>query len=397
MSELSSYSPERPLILVTDYSPDVGGGGAVILRSLLGAADRGRILWLSPSLAPGTNQPDRIALAQGSHGLAPWLKRRSVTVDSVLAGRLASEIATIASQRNAAGLWLVMHGAIVHAAARLLDRIPLPVHLSVHDDPPFGVALMSRRHLALIPLIARDLGRALRRARSIDVISEAMADYYRGLYGVGSVVVHRGMDRTVAPSPPHDTAGGLEIGVLGNTYGYEQLVILADAVKGAADQLGVPGRIVVVGQGHGARLKELVSGRLEVELAGHLAEEQAVERLRRCFLLYLNYPFSRRASVLRRTSFPTKLSTYTLAARPLLAHAPPDSSISPLARFTGYAVRWENERIADGVAAIVQAWKTQSMHESRHHEAEEVRSTYYDLEANRRALFGTLNRLVQPA
>jgi glycosyltransferase involved in cell wall biosynthesis len=395
MVNLSAYSPERPILLVTDYPPDAGGGGAVILRSLLSAEDRARVVWASPSLDPGASSraDGGVPLVQGSHSLARWLRRRSVTVDSLLSPRLATEIEDLARRRNATAIWIVMHGAMVHAAARLVGRTRLPVHLTVHDDPPYGVALMSRRHVALIPLIARDLGRALRRAQSVDVISDGMASRYRSLYGVNSVVVHRGMTQSVVPSPPFDPSNGLAIAVLGNTYGYEQLLTLANAIAQADARLRVRGRLVVIGRGHGERLRKEIGQRMDVEVTGHLDEAAAVERLRTCFLLYLNYPFSPRAAVLRETSFPTKLSTYLLAARPILLHAPPGSSTSPLAELAGYVVPWTNDRSADGADLIVRAWNDVTTRESAHVAAEATRRRYYDLEENRATLFAALNRL----
>src|SRR5438093_7415928 len=104
MADLSAFSPDSPLLLVTDYPPDAGGGGAVILRSVLTAEDRARIVWASPSLDPGaaSRADGGVPLVQGSHSLARWLRRRSVTVDSLLARRLATEIEELARRRNAA-------------------------------------------------------------------------------------------------------------------------------------------------------------------------------------------------------------------------------------------------------------------------------------------------------
>jgi hypothetical protein len=396
MNELSAYSPERPLLLVTDYPPDVGGGGGVILRSLLDASARQRILWASPSLDPAAAQrhQNAVPLASASGMFSSWLNRRSLALDSLLAGRLADEIVQLAERRRAAAIWIVLHGAMVHAAARLLDRTRLPVHVSVHDDPPFGVALMSRRYIGLIPLIARDLGRALRRARSIDVISAGMARWYRSRYGVESVVVHRGLGRTVLPSPHHDPSRGLEIGVLGNTYGHSQLCALSDVLALAAARCGVRGRIVVIGQGHGMLLRDYARDRIDVEVAGHLDEDAAIARLQGCFLLYLNYPFSRRAAVLRQTSFPTKLSTYVFAARPVLLHAPPDSSTAELAAKRGYVLWWENENPEHGLNLLAAAWNDGSLHSSCDRMAEEVRRRYYDIADNRTTLFHALNSLI---
>jgi hypothetical protein len=397
--EPSPYSLEQPLFLVTDFPPDAGGGGAVILRSLISPTDRARIIWASPSLRPDTGRREgELPLADGSHRFSRWLRRRSVTVDSLAAASLADEIAREARRSNARALWIVMHGAMVHVAARLLSRHPsIPVHLTVHDDPPFGVSLLSRRHLMLVPLVLRDFRAALAHAASVDVVSEGMAARYRSVYGIQPVVVHRGLAGPIRPSPTYDRATGLEVGILGNTYGYGQVLAVAQAVERASALARTPGRVVVVGAGHGARLKSDMRGRLEVEVTGHLDENAAIDRLRRSFLLYLNYPFSRRTSVLRQTSFPTKLTTYVMTARPLLAHAPADASIAPLFQIGDYVSHWASMKIDDGADAILRAWQTEELHRSRDAVAERIRAQFYDLAANRERLWNQLNALPSPS
>ncbi len=396
---LERYTAETPLLLLTDYPPAAGGGGAVILRSLLPGEVRQRVLWASPSMT-GAAGPLEIGLRRGSLGLpsvlASRLATRSVTIDGLLSWRLAREVEVVARQRQARALWIVMHGAMVHVAARLLSRPSLPVHLSVHDDPAFGVALMSRRHVALLPLIERDFGYALRRARSVDVVCEGMARRYRERYGIASTIVHRGIAEPVLERPAHLAGGSLEIGVMGNTYGYDQLPLLARVLEEAAGRVGARGRIVMIGQGPGERLRAEVGGRIDVEVTGHLDERHAIERLSRCFALYLNYPFSRRAAVLRQTSFPTKLSSYLLAARPLFAHAPLDSSIAHLSGMTDYVAWWGNERVEEGVTRLLRLWNLPDAHRSQHVPAERLRRAHYDLPANQAALLGPLNALVPP-
>jgi glycosyltransferase involved in cell wall biosynthesis len=389
----TATAPGRPIALVTDFPPDAPGGGAVILRSLLRGEDRERVAWLTLSPPSGPAGDGVVALRRGSAGQGG---RRSLFADSTWkAAALADEALDEARRVGARALWVVMHGAAVHVAARLVRRGGLPVHLTVHDDPAFANALRSRRYLALVPWIERDFAYAMRRADSVDVIGEGMARRYRRRYGVDPVIVHRGLDRAVPESPRYDRARrGLSVGVLGSTYSYEQLPILGRAVAKAAGRLGVPGRLVVVGRSHGDRLRAEMAGRIEVEVTGHVDEQAGIDLLRGCFLLYLNYPFARRDAVLRQTSFPTKLSTYVMAARPILMHVPADSSVMPLAEYAGYARWWGSLREDEGAELLARAWAEPSADESAHDAAERVRRRYYDLDRNRRTLLGALDALV---
>jgi hypothetical protein len=386
---LARFTPDRPLILITDYPPDAPGGGGVILRGLLEPEERDRVVWLSPSAssdAPAT-------LGSGSSGRG----RRSLGLDQTLhANALADEALAIARQRHARGFWVVLHGSGVAIAARLVQAGHLPLHATVHDDPAYANALRSRRYLPLVPLIARDFARAIRGATSVDVIGQGMADHYRRKYGVQSSIVHRALPGPVEPSPAYDKGRhGLRVGVLGSTYSYGQLPILARAVEAAAKTLGVAGRVLVVGRSHGDRLKAEMGDRVEVEVLGHIEEPEAIPRLRDCFALYLNYPFGLLDGALRRLSFPTKLGTYTLAARPILIHAPGDSSVMPLTKMEGYAAHWGSRKASEGAARLVELWNDTRASDSRHFEAEAVRLRYYDPERNRRTLFGALNGLIE--
>jgi glycosyltransferase involved in cell wall biosynthesis len=395
-AQLAGYSAERPLVLLTDYPPETPGGGAVILQSLLTPEDRTKIVWLTPSRTRLEGR-DVVWLRRGSSGRTRSQRRLLWLDHTVLAGALADEVVRIACERSAQALWIVMHGTAVAIAARLARRTSLAMHLTVHDDPAYATALGSRRYLALLPAIEHDFARAIRAAASVDVVSPAMADRYRRRYGVSSVVVHRGMDRAVEPSPPYERERwGLRVGILGNTYGYSQLLILGRAVARAAQELGVPGRLLVVGDGHGARLRRDLNGLVEVDFTGHIDEDEAVRQLQSCFVLYLNYPFSIRRAVLRRTSFPTKLSTYVQAARPLLVHAPSDSSVTPLGEMSGYATRWETLRPEDGAALLARIWADPQRADSVHADAEQVRARYFDHERNRGRILHALNRLVTP-
>ncbi len=397
---LSAYTPERPLLVLGDFPPERGGGGAVILRSLLRPEDRARLVWacLDPRDEPAAARewPEgRVeVLRRGSLGRKG---RRSQLEDSLRhPDALADEVADLARRCHAAAVWVILHGSMVHVAERLSRRDAWPLHLTVHDDPAYGCALRSRRYLALVPWIARDVARLLPRAASIDVISEPMARRYRQRYGVDSVVVHRGVPGPVEPSPPYDPqAHGLRVGILGGTYVYQQLTVLGRAVAEAAGRLGVPGRIRMIGRGYGDRLREALAGQVEVEVTGHLDEAEGVRLLRDCAVLYLNYPFGRRDAVLRQTSFPTKLSSYVMAARPLLVHAPADSSTVPLTRDgDGYATHWGTLRPGDGATLLERFWTSPVRDVSAHQAAEQVRRQYYDPDTNRRALFGALDALV---
>ncbi len=178
--ELTAFSKAHPLILLTEFPADARGGGAVILRSLLRGVDPEAIVWLTLAGATSIDTslwPSQIGLKSGSTGRNP--QRPSIFKDSFFYAKpLAEEVLRIAAEKNAGGIWVILHGAAVHIAAQLVRQNKLPVHATVHDDPPFATTMRARRTSCCCRWWSRDFGRALRGAASVDVICQSMGNRY---------------------------------------------------------------------------------------------------------------------------------------------------------------------------------------------------------------------------
>jgi len=389
----AGVTASRPLILLADQAWDAAGGGAVILRSLIGNAVGDGIVWVTPATAERDLSRGHYGLRAGSVGRSG---RFSMLADLLRhSTQLAGEVTTLAEELSAGGIWAVLHGATLGIAARLARSGRHPLHVSVHDDPVHVTALRSRRLALFTPIVARDFRTALTGARSVDVVCRGMGERYRRKFGIDFAILHRGLSDAPSPSPPYALkTAGLSVGILGNTYSYDQLPLLGRAVELAAGRLGIRGRIVVCGHGYGDRLRRDLQGRVDVEVAGHILEADGIERLRQCGALYLNYPFGPMAKVLRETSFPTKLSTYIYAARPILLHAPEQTSVADLQNENGYITTWPNLSPDDGAARLAAMFSNPRFPNSHHLAAELIRSRYYDLNSHRATLDSMLSRLL---
>ncbi len=402
MSRLANYSPDRPLILLTDYSPHAGGGGAVILRSFIDPKTRRSIVWVT--LTPGgdsTTSPtadERVVVLKGGPEVTVPRTQRSIFRDTlILSQRLAEEVRKIAQEHRARGIWIVMHGAAVPIASHLVRAGELPVVATVHDDPAFGVALRSRRYLALVPLIERAFAQALKGAAGVEVISRGMMERYKKRYGVLGTIGNRVVAPFVAVPAPFSKDGRiLRIGVLGNTYSYSPLRVLGRTVARAADDLGLRGELVFVGQGHAERLRAELGSLISIVSVGHVEETKAAAVLRGTLLQYLNYPFGWRDRVLRQTSFPSKLATYIAAGRPLLLHTPADSTTAELATIPGLSYHWDDLNLEHGVRLFKKAWDDPQTSLGAHVALEEVRCRYYDPDFIKTNVMGMLDAMVGP-
>ena len=358
----------------------------MILRSLLTPDDRERIVWATMSPLPGGSD-------RGVVSFAPTRNRSLLRDGTVRTGALRQKARAVVKSCDAAAAWIVAHGAPVRVAPDLIAA-GIPVHITVHDDPAWGNVLLTRRYLPLAPLLAFDLNRSLRGARSVDVVSEPMARRYGARHGVAPTIVHRGLVGPVAPSPRYDRQQGLSVAVLGSTYGFREVRVLMQALRLASERLKVRARLTVIGGVDEAHVRSLCPPGLALEVTGHVAEPEGVAKLRECFMLYLSYPFGLRGKVLRTTSFPTKLSTYVMAARPVLLHMPADSSVAFLADTSPpYATLWDSLNPEDGANAIARIWNDDRAHQSCHLAAEELRKRHFDLSRNRATLLHALNAL----
>lgn len=381
-ASLGTYTAMSPLLLVTAFSPAHQGGGAVIVRSLIGEYGRPEIIWASLATRDG---PVAGRVAHRMSTRSAWLSRpRS----------LAQAINALADRHGASAVWIVAHGPILPAVAPLVRRYDRPVHLSVHDDPAWAVVFRTRRELPLTLWVHKALGDALSAASSVDVISSGMRADFARRFGIDSVVVHRVLEAPITPGPQFDhQTSGLSVGILGSVYARRQLEVLLGAVAQAAERADVKGRVIVIG-GRDPELARRAATvpSVEVTFTGHLPEREGIAILRGAFALYLGYPFGLRARVLRRTSFPTKLATYLQAARPLLVHTPADSTLTPLLAESPYVIPWLDDTVESGAASLLRAWRTDALGLSQHASAELLRQRYFGAQ-NRTALFAELARL----
>ncbi len=381
-------SDNPKVLLVADFNWRTRGGGSEIVRSLVGH-EIGKTIAFATLTDPGKGSERwRYVLAEGS---IARFGRSSYLWDSVLGvKRIAKEVVKLANHLKVKRIWFVLHGAVVQIANRSRQLTNIPIHVSVHDDPPYGVGLRSTRQLLMVPKINRDFRSVLQHATSVDVISIEMQNYYRSKHGINSTVVHRGLNQHQITTAAANPEKQLSIGILGNTYGQRQLrklvkVLLRLKLRQQSD-IG----LVLIGRSpHFEQVENRFSKDLKIERLGHLSETLAVETLSKCDLLYLNYPFDWNCGVFRRTSFPTKLSTYLLSRRPILVHAPAGSTIGKLPA-SKLVTHWRTMKPCDGEEIINDVVSRQQDVVKQLDTARELLHRFYDIGKNREELASLL-------
>ena len=202
----------------------------------------------------------------------------------------------------------------------------------MHDDPA-GLAHKSRRYRFFAPFIDRCTRALLKRADTVDVVCDAMRSYYSDRFGISSGVVFRYIhELDFLPLEDVDDPA-VTIGHVGSVYSAPEVFALLDALRSISRTDGTRFRLINFGVSPAMTAAEREFPNI-VENAGDVAEQEVVRRLQKCRFLYSMYSFNPRHRVFRETSQPTKMSTYLMAAKPILAHCPEGSSTQDmLSRF----------------------------------------------------------------
>jgi hypothetical protein len=337
-----AWQINAPKLLVLSSSlPGSRHGGGVIQDAILSRYPRDRYVCVSlkgpegergpeqatPSLkgvpclvAPVTPEPRwrgarfylPLVRALGYFLLSPWR---------------AIEIADFGRRHGVELVWAELQGESLLLAANVAARLKVPLAGTIWDDPEGWLAdgrydFISRRLLRL------RFRQALQAARQVSTISEAMQAEYRRLYGLESVILRYGHDLGDAPGAPADRQPeAIVIGFCGSVYG-------EDAWRGfltACARINAEGRLPPV--------KILIFGSttfpyphpgVEVTCRGWLPVRGMLRGLAAADFCYLPYWFTPEKRRHAELSFPTKLTTYLAAGRPVLYHGPPYADASRL-------------------------------------------------------------------
>jgi hypothetical protein len=309
------------IALFTPYSPEIGGG-SVQLRSHLAQMPDLNVEWYYLSGAP----------VQGDHRhwLGKPLSAAQFAADlSARSGFLPGSTGAareIASRMDADLYWIVAHYEGISVAAELLS-MGKHVHLTVHDEP-LAMLIRSRRLRPLWPLMSLTFPRVLRGARSVDVTSTNMRDYFKLKYSVDCFALYKHV-----PELPkvtfHLSKEMVTVGHIGSLYHPDPFRRFVLACHTYATKENRTLKIVRIGES--PEMDKVAAAKLATfENHGELLEEDALPVLATCDFVYAMYPAGFRSRGFRRTSLPIKLSTYIQAQRPIFAHTPADSGLAHL-------------------------------------------------------------------
>jgi hypothetical protein len=319
----------KRVALFTDFNP-ISGGGAAILRSLIGHVREIELLWFHTAPTP-VNLPNTLLIESDSIH-SSWIPSLSRTFMR-LGGRRGSilKMSEPIAAWNADVHWVVAHGLGIAIGNALYSLRPdVPLHVTVHDDPERGVLRRSRRLFWAARLIRPSMRRLMLRAQTHDVVTHQMRAYYENQWGIQAEVVRAYVPYLEILPEFQSAKFNFTVGCIGSIYSPSQFFCFLRGLVSYGRKLGKRPRVVLIGN-KPSYLDKIITtlGREDSVMAlGHVDEDLATDELRKCDIVYAAYPFGRAAKVFRMTSFPTKLATYARTQRPIFAHTLEDSTLA---------------------------------------------------------------------
>ncbi len=337
---LKMAAPRTPIFVFSGTLPGTNGVGAIILKDLVDGVPEADLRFFG--VLPRGHQPGPVGEVVGTAerryetAYRPWAGTVGRATAALLQGRLFQrQLRQVVARAVAAGervapefVWAILDcPTTIWGAAEVARRLGRPLRVLVWDDPAQLAEQLQYHHRDTLPLM-RQFERTLAAAERVAVVGETMRDRYAAAYGIAPMILRHGLAESVSrPVNPRVTAEDRLI------IGYAGSITAADtfaALIRTLDSVGwrIDGRDVVLRM-MGVRYTLAAAGPQHIEYYGWRSVSETVGLLADCDVLYLPQPFATNARALAEFSFPTKLSTYLAAGRPVLLHGPDYGSVVP--------------------------------------------------------------------
>ena len=248
--------------------------------------------------------------------------------------RIASEAVKFSREFGADTLWCPLQGPTqIRLAVPVSKRLGTPLLTEVYDPPEWILQGQSTPNI-LQSILLKNFGTAIRKSRACATASWPMAQQYQKDYGIRTVAFLPSLDSRMALPPAKEPHPGNElvIGMAGQMYAGEEWKALIGALD-AVDWKIAKRKVRIRLLGRWASFN--VNGPMRIEYLGWQTQENSVRLLSEADILYCPYGFAPSFQAVARLSFPSKLTSYLAAGRPVLFHGP------------DYASPWEFLKLND--------------------------------------------------
>jgi hypothetical protein len=239
----------------------------------------------------------------------------------VTSTKIADEIVAFAREHGATALWCVLEGqTVIQLALPVSRRLNIPLFTEVWDPPQWWLKENCVDNVSTRRIIAC-FEDALRASKGCYAASWAMAENYAADYGVKTSVFTPSIDKRHALPPAKQMRDEhtLTIGFAGVIYmleEWESLLVALDSVN-----WNIGGREVKLRVLSREANFRCFTGR-NIEYLGFRTQEETIRLLSETDIQYCPYWFNQDYALEAKLSFPSKLTTYFAAGRPVFFHGP---------------------------------------------------------------------------
>jgi len=239
--------------------------------------------------------------------------------------RLVKKGVNFGKKHRADAVWCILQGqTMITIGYEIAKSLNLPLFTQVWDHPSWW---MMDRNVNIFHRLfyLKKYNKTIRASKHCGAASWNMAEEYHNIYGVPSFPIVASLDATMAHPPAERLSSDktLTIGLTGQIYAkdaWNSLLASLDSVNWQ-----ISGRSVSI-EVLGGSFTNNSSTERRIVYRGYVDQKRAISIMSQCDILYCPYPFDSSLAEVAKTSFPSKLTTYLAAGRPVLFHGPDYSS-----------------------------------------------------------------------
>lgn len=222
-------------------------------------------------------------------------------------------------------VWCILQGqTMIRLALPIALALGVPLNTQIWDTPEWWLsANQVDKYSSKIILSCYD--KTISASDCCGTASFAMSDTYKLKYGVNTVPLIASLDQKFAEEPAIslNASDQIVIGMAGQIYSLQEWNLFLDALDSV--DWTIAGRKVIL-RFFGYQFSISGHKKVNIQYYGYMPQHELIPLLSKCDILYCPYMFSSEHEITARTSFPSKLTSYLAAGRPVLFHGPEYSS-----------------------------------------------------------------------
>ncbi len=237
---------------------------------------------------------------------------------------LVKKIVNAGAGRNYDYIWCILQGqTMIRIALPVANRFKARLLTQIWDHPSwwFKENKVNRYWRNRFMGIFHN---TLKNSHHCGTASFAMSEMLKSLLSINSVPFIPGIDDVKLKKPAVMTnSKNIVIGMAGQLYSKSEW----NSFLGTLDFLNwkINNKNIIV-RVLGYHFEISGHRKVNIEFLGYRNQDETIEILSKCDLLYCPYFFDKKYEIISTTSFPSKLITYFAAGRPVFFHGPADSS-----------------------------------------------------------------------